>query len=159
MGKKLLIDLEKLRDLKNVPVEGVWKRHAFASSFKTIRELATFQFTCRKCEKAPCIEACPAKALEKDGNGTIRRFLYRCVRCKSCVVICPFGTMMDNLFEVKTSGRRFIDLNGEEDLLEFARYFPENVIGIIDREENPAENFYSLNEDILIKEITWNSNG
>jgi len=67
--------------------------------------------------------------------------------------------MMDNLFEVKTSGRRFIDLNGEEDLLEFARYFPENVIGIIDREENPAENFLSLNEDILIKEITWNSNG
>jgi len=155
MGKKLLIDLEKLREFKSIPVEGVFKQSAYASDFKTIRELATFQFTCRKCEKAPCIEVCPVEALEKDENGTVRRNLYHCVRCKSCVFICPFGTMMDNLFEVKTSGRKFINLNDEKDLLEFARYFPENIICIVDREEDPAENIFSLNDDILIKEITW----
>ncbi len=106
MGKKLLIDLEKLRDLKNVPVEGVLEADAFASSFKTIRELATFQFTCRKCEKAPCIEACPAKALEKDGNGIDQKvFVPLCTMQILCGYSCPFGTMMDNLFEVKTSGR------------------------------------------------------
>ncbi len=155
MGKKLLIDLEKLREFKNIPVEGLFKRQAFASSFKTIRELATFQFTCRKCEKAPCIEACPAEALEKDENGTLKRAMYRCVRCKSCVVICPFGTMMDNLFETKTSGRNFIDLSSDEEMSEFAGYFPDDVIGIVDGEENRSDNIYSLSDDILIKEHTW----
>jgi len=155
MGKKLLIDLGKLRDLKNIPVEGVFKRDAHARSFKTIRELAVFQFTCRKCEKAPCIEACPVEALEKDEQGIVKRSVYQCVRCKSCVYSCPFGTMMDNLFEVKTSGRKFINLISENDLQEFAGSFPDNVVCLVDREENPAENIYRLYEDILIKEHTW----
>ena len=63
--------------------------------------------------------------------------------------------MMDNLFEVKTSGRKFINLDSEKDLVEFAGSFPDNVVSIVDREENPAENIYRLNEDILIKEHTW----
>jgi Fe-S-cluster-containing hydrogenase component 2 len=155
MGKKLLIDLGKLRDFKNVPVEGIFKQDTHARSFKTIRELATFQFTCRKCEKAPCVEACPVEALEKDEQGMITRAVYRCIRCKSCVYSCPFGTMMDNLFEVKTSGRRFMNLNSEKELVEFAGLFPGNVVSIVDSDENPAENIYRLSDDILIKEHTW----
>ena len=155
MGKKLLIDLEKLRDLKNTPVEGVFKGEAYALTFKTIRELATFQFTCRKCEKAPCIEACPVDALEKDDQGIVKRAINLCVRCKSCVCICPFGTMMDNLFEVKTSGRKFILLDSEEALLEFAASFPGNAASIVEQEENPGESIFRLAENILIKEHTW----
>lgn len=155
MGKKLLIDLDKLRDLKDTPIEGVFKGGVYALAFKTIRELATFQFTCRKCEKAPCIGACPADALEKDDHGIVRRAIYLCVRCKSCVYSCPFGTMMDNLFEVKTSGRRFIHLDSEKALLEFAGSFPENVVSLVERDENPAENVYRLFDDVLIKEQTW----
>ncbi len=155
MGKKLLINFEKLREFRNIPVEGVFKRNEYAASFKTIRELATFQFSCRRCEKAPCIEACPFKALEKDGNGIVRRAVLLCVRCKSCAFICPFGTMMDNLFDAKTSGRKFIHLNGEKDLQKFAESFPDDVVSIVDREENPEENIYSLSDNILIKENIW----
>jgi Fe-S-cluster-containing hydrogenase component 2 len=155
MHKKLLIDLARLRNFKDIPVEGVLKQGAYSTTFKTIRELAAFQYTCRKCEKAPCIGACPVDALEKDEQGVIRRALFRCVRCKSCVVICPFGTMMDNLFTVKTSGRRFINLCDESCLQEFALFFPDDVISLVDREENPAENIYRLHDDILIKEQTW----
>jgi Fe-S-cluster-containing hydrogenase component 2 len=155
MHKKLLIDLDRLRNFKDIPVEGVLKQGAYSATFKTIRELAAFQYTCRKCEKAPCIAACPVDALEKDEQGVIRRALYRCVRCKSCIVICPFGTIMDNLFAVKTSGRRFIDLCDENCLQEFALFFPDDVISLVDREENPAEHIYRLHDDILIKEQTW----
>jgi Fe-S-cluster-containing hydrogenase component 2 len=155
MGKKLLIDLERIRDFKNTPVEGVFKGEAYALTFKTIRELATFQLACRKCEKAPCIEACPVDALEKDNQGIVKRAAYLCVRCKSCVYSCPFGTIMDNLFEVKTSGRRFIHLDSEKALLEFAGSFPENVVSLVDRDENPAENIYRLFDDVLVKEHTW----
>jgi Fe-S-cluster-containing dehydrogenase component len=155
MGKKLLIDFGRLRDFKNVPVEAFCKQDIHATTFKTIRELATFQYTCRRCEKAPCIEACPAEALEKDERGVVRRLVYRCVRCKSCIFSCPFGTMMDNLFEVKISGRKFMYLESESELQEFVKFFPGDVVSIVDGEENPAENIYQLNDIILIKENTW----
>jgi Fe-S-cluster-containing hydrogenase component 2 len=155
MGKKLLIDLLSLRELENLPAEAVLKQDKFNSSFKTIRELATFQFTCRHCENAPCIQVCPAKALEKDENGLVNRAVNLCIRCKSCITACPFGTMMDNLFNVKTSGQRFFSLTDENDLEDFARLFPDQAVSIVDRDENPAENIYKLSDMILIKEKIW----
>ena len=50
MSKKILIDLLKLRDYENLLAEGIYKSPDFNNEFKTIRELATFHFTCRKCE-------------------------------------------------------------------------------------------------------------
>ena len=54
------------------------------NGLKTIRELATFRFTCRKCEDAPCINVCPADALEKDENGSyfhvIQTFVFHANR-------------------------------------------------------------------------------
>ena len=155
MGRKLLIDLISLRDLENLPADAVLKQDKYSSSFKTIRELATFQFTCRHCENAPCIQVCPAKALDKDENGLISRAVNLCIRCKSCITACPFGTMMDNLFIVKTSGQRFFSLANENDLEDFARFFPDQVVSIVDRDENPAENIYRLSDMILIKEKIW----
>ncbi len=155
MGKKLLIDLISLRDLENLPADAVLKQDKYSSSFKTIRELATFQFTCRHCENAPCIQVCPAKALDKDENGLISRAVNLCIRCKSCITACPFGTMMDNLFIVKTSGQRFFSLANENDLEDFARFFPDQVVSIVDRDENPEENIYRLSDMILIKEKIW----
>lgn len=155
MGKKLLIDLLKLRDYADVPAEGVMKQNAYRLSFKTIRELATFQFTCRKCEKAPCIHACPVEALNKNEYGVLNRSVYKCIRCKSCVVICPFGTLVNDLFEVKTSGRKFMQLTKQKDLIEFANLFPDDVIRVVEMDENPNENIYQLNNQILIKEQPW----
>jgi Fe-S-cluster-containing hydrogenase component 2 len=155
MGKKLLIDLVSLREMKKIPAEAIMKPDKRISSFKTIRELATFQYTCRQCEQAPCVHICPAGALEKDKNGLISRSVNLCVRCKSCIVACPFGTLMDDLFEVKTSGQRFIMLENDDDLEALAMLFPEDVIRVVDQEENPDENVYRLNDRILIKEKIW----
>lgn len=155
MSKKLLIDLLALREMENIPAEIVMNPDQHNASFKTIRELATFQFTCRHCENAPCIQACPTSALDKDKDGLVYRAINLCIRCKSCIVACPFGTMMDDLFQVKTSGQRFIKLDNEQDMEEFAGFFPEQVVRVVEREENPAENIYQLNDRILIKELKW----
>jgi len=155
MGKKLLIDLMKIRDYENIPAEGIFKKNGYERSFKSIRELATFHFTCRKCEKTPCINACPAEALKKDGNGLINRSMYKCIRCKSCIVICPFGTLVDDLFAAKESGRKFIHLDREGDLEEFASFFPDDIVAWTDAGENKAENIFALNDDILIIEKPW----
>jgi len=58
-------------------------------------------------------------------------------------------------FEVKTSGRSFINLEDESSLKEFARSFPDDVVSLVDGEENPSEHIYRLHDDILIKEQTW----
>ena len=155
MGKKLLIDLLKLRDYEKVPAEGVYKQQAYQLSYKSIRELASFQFTCRKCEKAPCIDACPTEALEKNEDGLVSRAVYKCIRCKSCIVICPFGTMMDDLFAVKTSGLKFVSLQSEEDLVTFAGFFPDDVVQVVEMEEKPEDKIFALNSQILVREQPW----
>ncbi len=155
MSKKLLIDLRKLRDLDDIKIESVFREGEYFQVFKTIRELATFHYTCRRCENAPCINACPAEALEKNDDGIVTRAVNLCIRCKSCIVICPFGTMMNDLFEVKTSGYRYFVLNDDKEMKEFAKAFPEDVVKIVEMEENPEENIYQLNDKILIKEQMW----
>ncbi|MCK4989204.1 MAG: hypothetical protein KAS29_01915, partial [Bacteroidales bacterium] len=74
MAQKILIDLEKFRSPRGnssdeSPPEGFYGFSSDGLGLKSIRELAVFQFTCRKCSDAPCIEVCPADALEKDDQG------------------------------------------------------------------------------------------
>ena len=41
--------------------------------------------------------ACPFDALERTGDGVIKRHNMRCVSCKSCALACPFGTIYKEL--------------------------------------------------------------
>ena len=116
MSKKLLIDMIRLRDLGDCKIEAIDQPALIDGSFKTIRELATFQFTCRRCAHAPCIDICPAEALEKDDHGIVSRSLNLCIRCKSCIAMCPFGTIMNDLFEPKIHGYEYFDINQDEQL-------------------------------------------
>ena len=47
---------------------------------------------CRQCVEAPCVEACPEKALYVDKkNGNVRIIdVEKCIGCKSCVQACPY---------------------------------------------------------------------
>jgi carbon-monoxide dehydrogenase iron sulfur subunit len=48
---------------------------------------------CQHCEDAPCIAVCPSGALAKDEAGAVILDGDRCVGCKACVVVCPFGSI------------------------------------------------------------------
>lgn len=125
------------------------------NGLKTLRELATFMFTCRKCEDAPCISVCPAEALEKDNDGVISRYTNLCICCKSCVTICPFGTMMTDFFKHHRNRDFFYDLKDEGELKKFIEACPEGTVSLIDGDESPKENIYRLNENVLIKEYLY----
>lgn len=159
MKKKLVIDLIKLRNYDDIPVEGIFREKGYDKSFKTIRELATFHFTCRKCTNAPCINACPVKALSKDEDSVINRANYKCIRCKSCIVICPFGTLVDDLFAVKAPGRRFIALDDENAMEEFASCFPDEVVVYNNVMEDSEKEIFTLGDDILVIEKSWKQDG
>jgi Fe-S-cluster-containing hydrogenase component 2 len=161
MGKKLLIDLTRLREHKpgkpsdQPKPEAVMSEYPNRNGRKTIRELAVFRYTCRKCEKAPCIEACPADALDKDDQGIVRRSTNMCVSCKSCVVICPFGTMMNDFFEFHRTPENYFDLDDPRETENFINKNPEGAVSWVEMEEDPSRDIYRFNDKVLIKEKNW----
>lgn len=122
------------------------------NGLKTIRELASFRFTCRKCEDAPCISVCPVEALEKDEEGIISRHTNICVSCKSCVTICPFGTMMTDFFSYHRNKDLFYDLTDDSELIKFMEACPKGTVSLVETDELPEENIYKLNDHVLIKD-------
>lgn len=160
MSKKILIDLIKLRSTlardPSVQVPEGYLHPSFnPNGLKTIRELAIFRFTCRKCEDAPCISVCPADALEKDSEGIIARHTNLCISCKSCVTICPFGTMMTDFFKHHRNKDLFYDLDNNDELEMFVAASPPGTVKFIESDEVPGGNIYSLNEKVLIREYLY----
>jgi len=50
---------------------------------------------CWHCAQAPCLEACPAGAMQRDaGSGLVWVDRSRCVGCWMCVLACPFGAVI-----------------------------------------------------------------
>jgi formate dehydrogenase iron-sulfur subunit len=160
MTQKLLIDMIKLRSalVENndmfIP-EGVFYQSLNSNGLKTIRELAAFRFTCRRCEDAPCISVCPVEALEKDSEGIINRHTNLCISCKSCVTICPFGTMMTDFFKHHRNKDLFYDLTDRKELELFIRACPPGVASITEADESPADNIYRLNDKVLVRDYLY----
>ena len=50
---------------------------------------------CQQCEDAPCVEVCPMEALIRDAGSNVISIDYeRCIGCRYCVLVCPFGAML-----------------------------------------------------------------
>lgn len=160
MAKKILIDMIKLREaMKKDPSyplpDACFYTEPNKNGLKTIRELAVFRFTCRKCEDAPCIGVCPADALEKDEEGLIVRHTNLCVSCKSCVTICPFGTMMTDFFKHHRNRDLLYNIREEGSMRKFVEACPEGVAILTTEEEMPEKNIYKLNERVLIRDYLY----
>jgi Fe-S-cluster-containing hydrogenase component 2 len=159
-GQKILIDMIKLRaamvEDSNIALpEAMFYPSVNSNGMKSIRELAIFRFTCRKCEDAPCIAVCPADALEKDEEGVINRHTNLCVSCKSCVAICPFGTMMTDFFKHHRNKDMLYDLTDENELRKFIEACPPGIVTLTDEDESPEKNIYSLNNRVLVREYLY----
>lgn len=55
-------------------------------------ERVSAPIACAHCSDAPCIEACPTKALRRDERaGSVLINQDRCIGCRMCLIACPFG--------------------------------------------------------------------
>jgi anaerobic carbon-monoxide dehydrogenase iron sulfur subunit len=57
---------------------------------------------CQQCEDAPCLNACPAKAISRNREaGRVEVDYDKCIGCRTCVSVCPFGAMHFNTIDRK----------------------------------------------------------
>ena len=58
--------------------------------------------SCQQCEDAPCMSACPVKAISRDETlGRVMVDYDVCIGCRTCVSVCPFGAMDFNVTDKK----------------------------------------------------------
>ena len=58
--------------------------------------------SCQQCQDAPCMNACPVKALSRDEElGRVVHDYDICIGCRTCVSVCPFGAMSFNAIDRK----------------------------------------------------------
>ena len=133
MGAKLIIDLAKCKLQEESGVQCSYKHHPENKGFDSLLEMIRFALICRRCEAAPCINACPQGALEKVPSekgslmdktllvstgpkgvlqkvakdnidaGTLKRANMLCTGCGSCAIACPFGTIYTDLIPFPSS--------------------------------------------------------
>jgi len=72
--------------------EPVW--NPLRSRIRTVRMTPLFNFAlaCRFCEDAPCVKACPEKALaQSEKTGILMVKEKKCKGCDWCIQACPHG--------------------------------------------------------------------
>ncbi|WP_048058380.1 4Fe-4S dicluster domain-containing protein [Pyrococcus yayanosii] len=47
--------------------------------------------SCKHCDKAPCMDVCPAGAIYRDSDGAVIINPKKCIGCLMCLAVCPFG--------------------------------------------------------------------
>jgi len=108
MGAKLIIDLSKCTTQGESGVQCSYKHHPENKGFDSLLEMIRFALICRRCESAPCINACPQGALEKvpsknNDSGVLKRANMLCTGCGTCAIACPFGTIYTDLIPFPSS--------------------------------------------------------
>lgn len=96
MAKRLVIDLDacaRCSRVRECAVQCSYVFHPGNNGITAVREAASFAVVCRRCQTGTCVDACPKEALVRGEDGIVRRRSMRCIRCGSCVLACPFGTI------------------------------------------------------------------
>ncbi|MGD0915936.1 MAG: 4Fe-4S dicluster domain-containing protein [Thermodesulfobacteriota bacterium] len=109
MGKVLQVNFEKCTGCRlcenvcSVFHDGV--SNPARSRIKVIKwesEGIYIPMSCQQCQDAPCMIICPVKAITRDEK--LSRVMVnqdKCIGCRSCVTVCPFGAMNFNVIDRK----------------------------------------------------------
>ncbi len=59
----------------------------------TVDDHYSVPLCCFHCEKSPCVNVCPTQALEKTSHSAVIVHQVRCIGCRLCTIVCPFGVI------------------------------------------------------------------
>lgn len=101
MQKMILADAAKCTGCRTCELVCAVKNERIANPARARVHVVRFEeivfeipMFCQQCETAPCILSCPVKAIKRDealGVGKIDQ--DRCIGCKMCMAVCPFGAI------------------------------------------------------------------
>ena len=152
----LLIDLDAGLKKPGLSARCSYYHHPGNDGVAYLREMAAFAVFCRHCREGTCIRACPQEALSRGDDGIVHRSSMLCVKCNSCVIACPFGTLVEELIPFATSrcdactGR----LAADEVPLCVASD-PEGSLQYVEASEDPSKNLYALDRNVLVRTSMW----
>ncbi|MHC4749329.1 MAG: 4Fe-4S dicluster domain-containing protein [Planctomycetota bacterium] len=105
-GKKLamVIDLQRCTGCGGCVIScksenNVQRGIAWAGrKIKTIGKFPNVRFEfiptlCNHCENAPCVKGCPTKAMYKGYGDITKHAPEKCIGCKTCIAMCPYGVI------------------------------------------------------------------
>ncbi|MGQ9624431.1 MAG: 4Fe-4S dicluster domain-containing protein [Candidatus Bathycorpusculaceae bacterium] len=116
------------------------------SRIRVVRLTPAFNIamTCRFCEDAPCVRACPRDALtQSEENGVIIVNEARCDGCGWCVQACPYGGIA--VHPDKPSVLVCDLCNGEPKCVEFC---PEEALELVSGDEEAMKKLLTALENI-----------
>ena len=168
MMKRLYIDLETCYKCKECKASCSYFYHPENKGIITLLEKATHILVCRKCEEAPCVKACPNEALEKQSDGSLKRYSMRCTGCKTCTLACPFGATYPEVVPYLTSqcehclegGKfypvdRILSAGRDGELPECVKSCPEKAVQYIEVEEDKEKDIYFIGNHLAVHAIPW----
>ncbi|MHC4635886.1 MAG: 4Fe-4S dicluster domain-containing protein [Planctomycetota bacterium] len=60
---------------------------------------------CNQCENAPCVKGCPTRAMHKGYGNITMHTPEKCIGCKTCIVMCPYGVISRHYEDPHTNWR------------------------------------------------------
>lgn len=96
MALRVVVNLDQLRENPACKAECSYpyRKPENPAGPAWLKQAAAFEVFCRRCDDHPCATACPHDALERLEDGKMARYNLRCTQCNSCLVACPFGTIV-----------------------------------------------------------------
>lgn len=100
-GKLLQIDHEKCTGCRLCELVCAVRHHQVSNPTKSRIRVVKWEAegvyvptACQQCQDAPCQMACPSKAIARDeALGAVAVDYDKCIGCRTCVSVCPFGAM------------------------------------------------------------------
>jgi len=146
---KILVELNLCSSCSECEARCSYPYHLLNQGFEALREKLAREVFCRRCEQRFCEKACPKSALEKGEDGLIRRNVFRCISCYSCVLACPFGVLEKSYLVYHSN---ICDLCKEREA-ECVKSCPEGAIKVVKEEE--LEGAKESIKGVLVKGWHW----
>lgn len=81
------------KDRRDLQSAGPRPRRVDSFECGTYPDVSLFHLalSCNHCDEPACVAGCPTAALHKADDGTVQYDADRCVVCRNCMTVCPYG--------------------------------------------------------------------
>lgn len=81
------------KDRRDLQSAGPRPRRVDSFECGTYPDVSLFHLalSCNHCDDPACVAGCPTAALHKADDGTVQYDADRCVVCRNCMTVCPYG--------------------------------------------------------------------